>query len=227
MTQAVKTENHKRRAKIGAVVGAVALTCALGTMAYFTATDTAVNTFNVAGSNGQEALSVQVVEPNWDTTDMDGNGFADAAENILPGQYIAKDPYVLVEEGGVDAYVFLDVSVPTGPVGDAENEPLFSLEGLDINDDDNYDTYFTQIGDMAVDELGNAHYVYAWSQVVAPNSKTDSLFEQVRLSPYLTTEQAKALTNEVSVVVTAHAIQESGFDSAEDAWAAYQAQNQL
>lgn len=218
MTQTAKTEKHKSRAKVGAVVSAVALTCALGTMAYFTATDTVGNNFVVAGSGGRDALSVQVVEPNWDSTNANG---------IVPGQILDKDPYAQTTDGNVDSYIFMEVRVPVGMVDGVQYQPLFSLQGLNTSNENNQGGYFEQVGETFIDEgAKQAVTIYKWSDVVAGGKKTEPLFEKVQLNPKLTSEEAQALPTEVSIMVTAHAIQEQGFDSAEDAWAAYQAQNQ-
>ncbi len=91
----------KMNKKKGLVVGALALTLATtGIFAYFTDMETKTNTFTAGNVN------IELTEESW----VETNG-----ENITPNKTIAKDPKVK-NIGTNDAYVFVEVSVPTADV---------------------------------------------------------------------------------------------------------------
>ena len=66
------------------------------TLAMFTSGDLVTNRF----SGGR--VDISLIEPNWDYED---------GLNVVPGEIIAKDPYVVNNEK-LDVYVFLKVIVP-------------------------------------------------------------------------------------------------------------------
>lgn len=112
--------------KAGTMILAGALAATLlvgGTFAYFTDGDTAANTFTVG-----KGVAIDLQEPGFDEENE--------AKDILPNQEIAKDPKVL-NTGSRDAYVFLQVKVPTktlitaasdGTKADLEETQLFSYD---------------------------------------------------------------------------------------------------
>ena len=59
-----------------------------GAIAYFTDTDTKTNVFTIG------SVDIELVEPNWNTTDANSNNVPDAAEDLMPGQSVAKDPKI-------------------------------------------------------------------------------------------------------------------------------------
>ena len=83
--------------KLGTLVASLALVAALGvgaTLAYFTDSDTALNTITMG------KVDIDLDEPNFDPGDDD-----DTIENIKPGQQIVKDPTITVKAGSEAAYL--------------------------------------------------------------------------------------------------------------------------
>ena len=79
------------------LVVVLAVTAITGvTLAYFTDTDKATNTFTVGN------VDIELDEPNWNPNDT---------HNIMPGASFGKDPTITVEQGSEDCYVFLDVTL--------------------------------------------------------------------------------------------------------------------
>ena len=78
----------------GALVAALAVG---GTMAWFTATDSATNTFTVGN------VTIDVPEPSWNP---------DTTTQVVPEDTYAKDPYVTLEAGSADSYAFIVVETP-------------------------------------------------------------------------------------------------------------------
>ncbi len=171
-----KRNNRKNHGTHKALVLAAMMMGCLGVMgisAYFTAADTATNTFTIGN------ISLELKEPGWDTAN---------AENILPGQDIRKDPQI-VNDGINDEFVFLEVVVPyanlqtangDGTWNEADDVELFSY---DVNTAD-----WVQVGDAVKDEeAGTVTYVYGYAKndtmtVLQKDDSTSALFEYVRLA---------------------------------------------
>jgi predicted ribosomally synthesized peptide with SipW-like signal peptide len=77
----------------------VAITALGATLAYFTATDEATNTFTVGN------VKIDLTEPNWEST-----GIEDAA-SVYPGEALAKDPTV-TNTGANPCLVRVKVEMP-------------------------------------------------------------------------------------------------------------------
>ncbi len=201
---------------------AVGLACAIGTtgmFAYFTDEDEAVNKFTIASDD----LAVTVDEDAWEALpDEDGNGIPDAAENMVPTESVAKDPKVTNSgTDSVDAYIMATVKVPVADVTyldadgnkvEGKNVELFTYEfkGGD----------WTEVGTAQVKD-GYAVHTYSYGKVLAAGQSTPTLFDSVTLINLVNGQQQ---AGEKQVVVNAVAIQQEGFDTAADAWAAYEGQ---
>ena len=144
-----------------------------GISAYFTAADTATNTFTIGN------ISLELKEPGWDAAD---------AENILPGQDIRKDPQI-VNDGVNDEFVFLEVVIPyanlktvgeDGTWNEAADVELFSY---DLNTTD-----WIQVGEAVKDtEEKTVTYVYGYAKngamtALEKEDSTSALFEYVRFA---------------------------------------------
>lgn len=201
---------------------AVGLACALGTtgmFAYFTDEDEAVNKFTIANDD----LGVLVEEPGWDALpDEDENGVPDEAENMLPTQTVAKDPKATnTSDSDVDSYIMATVKVPVADVTylnaegekvEGTNVELFTYEFLGGD--------WSEVGSAKVED-GYAVHTYSWNKVLAAGESTTNIFDEVSLIN-LVNGQEQAGAKEITV--SAIAIQKEGFDSAEDAWKAYEGQ---
>lgn len=216
MTDSDEQREGKRKG-LGAILVTSALAatlCAGGVVAYLTATDSKTNDLTIA-----EKLAITVVEPNWDLTDEDENGIPDAAEGILPGQTVAKDPSIR-NETNIDSYAIMQVQIPTKEVklGDEENASLRELFIYDINDG------WSEHGPSTYDSTSAmTTHTYFYDSVLAGNATTIPLFNEVTLAD-LVNDQLLGDT-EKSIEIIGHAIQALGFDDCAAAWSAYQAQN--
>lgn len=132
------------------VVALAATAIVGGTLAYFTDTDDATNTFTVGN------VDITLTEPNWE-----GSGSQDAPE-VYPGEPLAKDPTV-TNDGANPCFVRIKV------VG---------LDCLAPASNITYRTdYVTgKLGDNWV--LHTDGYFY-YNKVLAVGATTDALFDQI------------------------------------------------
>lgn len=223
-------QKSKKRGLASLVVaGTLAATlCMGGVFAYLTATDSVTNTFGLTDSH-----SIEVVEPNWDTTDEDGNGVPDALEATLPGQVVAKDPQVKNLKD-FDAYVFLEVQVPTKNV-QLEGEDAASLHELfsyDVNEgwseytfveDEDGGHWEKGAGGKYDATTGMTTHTYLYDEAVAGNATSGALFDEVTVANYINDQLGGDMI--ANIQIDGHSIQALGFDGPAAAWAAYTAQN--
>ncbi|MGM9541680.1 MAG: TasA family protein [Candidatus Limivicinus sp.] len=91
----------KKITAIALVVCLVAVAIVGGSLAYFTDTEEATNTFEVGN------VDITLTEPNWDAALKE-----DAkAATLIPGRVIAKDPTITVEATSQRAYTFMKVQL--------------------------------------------------------------------------------------------------------------------
>jgi len=173
----MKRENNrnKRGARKALVLAAMMMGClgVMGISAYFTAADTATNTFTIGN------ISLELQEPGWDASN---------AENILPGQDIHKDPQI-VNDGVNDEFVFLEVVIPYATLQTANGDGTWNaaadveLFSYDVNTTD-----WVQVGNAVKDEdAGTVTYVYGYAKndamtVLEKEDTTPALFEYVRFA---------------------------------------------
>ena len=98
MTKAEKKNKKKRSPALAAAIILlfVILVLLIATLAYFSSFDEVTNVFE----GGR--IDIVLTEPKWNPGD---------AKNIVPGEYLNKDPYITNNEE-LPAYVFLKVTVP-------------------------------------------------------------------------------------------------------------------
>ena len=77
-------------------VALVAIAIVGASLAYFTDTKTATNTFTVGN------VKIDLTEPSWNAND---------AHSLMPGATFEKDPTITVAQGSQDAYVFLEIDL--------------------------------------------------------------------------------------------------------------------
>ena len=74
------------------LVIALVAVASLGTLAYFTDTDSATNTFTVG------KVDIELTEPEWDPEEE---------HTLMPGTTLLKDPTITVQEDSEDCYLFV------------------------------------------------------------------------------------------------------------------------
>jgi len=215
------------------VLALLALAVAGATLAYFTDTDEATNTFTVGN------VEIDLIESNIhrattgaddDTIKADAETYVEAVENILPGQWIPKAPYV-VNTGANDAYVRVRVVFEK-----AEVETLYFMEtttaiesgeivksvawkDAEGNVISTTDVYADRPADYATVE-----YTYTYAEPIAAGAMTNNApFWQYCLKNGLD-EDAFANLNAGDIKVYADAIQAETFADAAAAFAAFDAQ---
>ncbi len=145
-----------------ALVVVLAVTAVTGaTLAYFTDTDDATNTFTVGN------VDIDLTEPKWDETG------SKEAEDAYPGEALAKDPTV-TNIGANPCFVRISV---TNLDQFGENSPII------------YRTDYVngKLGDKWV--LHTDGYFY-YTEVLAAEATTDALFDQIVMPVTLTNNAA-------------------------------------
>ena len=157
--------NKKKILALCLIVCLLATAAVGGTLAYFTDTGAATNTFTVGN------VDIDLTEPNWDAT-----GSKEAAD-VYPGEALAKDPTV-TNIGKNPCFVRIEVS------GLNQFTTKFGTDAMIT-----YRTDYVEgkLGDNWV--LYNGCFYY--SKVLQPGETTDALFDQIVI-PFDLTNNAEA-----------------------------------
>ena len=185
----------KKVVTLSLVVALIATAAIGGTFAYFTDTDDATNTFTVGN------VDIELTEPNWDnkTPDDPTDGGEGEAQDVYPGEPLAKDPTVenigknpcfvrvhvtnldqFVKEYGADAMIGLRTDYVDGKLGDGW-----------VKHTDGY-YYYTK--PLVVKGTENNE----WNEGLV--SKTDALFDQIVIPAEITNN---AENEDIEVLVQA------------------------
>ena len=216
-----------------------------GALAYLTDKDTVTNTFTV-GSVGLKLDEADVKTDGSYEADHDTRVQANEY-HLLPGHTYYKDPTVTVDAKSEDTYVRMMVKVegieslkaamPADKFPTFYNGELFLLQNLCVNEDDEltwdndvwkYETFHT------TGTYANCYeFRYVGNDTENPNNgivvKNDKatvlpdLFTHITVPGEINNVQLANLAN-VKIIVTAHAIQADGFDTAAEAWTAFDGQ---
>ena len=158
----------KKITAIALVVCLVAVAIVGGSLAYFTDTKEAENTFTVGN------VEIKLTEPNWE-----GSGSQDAPE-VYPGEPLAKDPTV-TNDGANPCFVRIKV---TGL------DCLGNAGMITYRTDYVADT----LGDNWVKHTDGYFY---YNKVLEVGAKTDALFDQIVIPTGLTNGEAQNRFNVV------------------------------
>ncbi len=183
-----------------------------GAIAYFTDTDTRTNTFTIG------SVDITLTEDGWDAlADTNSNHIPDAAEDMMPGESVTKDPLVNNISTKNPAYVFVKVEVPCTTVeSPATPEEIFTYT---VN------AGWTELSTAAVacTSGGTATHVYYYgsngtltalaeaANASTPTSTTNPVFSSITLRSTLTGNEG--LSGNKNVVVTGYGIQTEGLQS--------------
>jgi predicted ribosomally synthesized peptide with SipW-like signal peptide len=207
----------KKYGKYFMLVALVVAIAVSGISAYFTATDTATNNFDV------KKVAVELSEPAWDRTG------STAATNVTPNETIAKDPTVQ-NIGTTEQFVFLKVTVPyknivtaalDGKKGAAADTELFTWNTENTKGDINaapgsakgkVNGEWTLITTNVDEEKGLVEYTYAYGSSsamtsLAPQAFTTPLFNSVTMCNAVEGQGLENTTVDIDVDV--YAIQTS------------------
>lgn len=211
----------KHTKKLLTMVGVIALTAAIaigGTLAYLTSTDEVTNTFTV----GNVEIKLDETEVNPDGTPVTPAARTEKGNeyHLLPGHTYTKDPTITVLKGSEKSYVRALVTINEQPALDA----IFAKEGgIPLNKvltgtDSKWEFVGEKRdGDTKTYELRYKETVNASEADV----KLAPVFTEI-VMPGTITNTELATIEELEIKVVAQAIQADGFDTAADAWAAFE-----
>lgn len=199
---------------------------AFGTLAYLTDSEAVKNTFTV----GSVGLSLDEAKVNPDgsyVTDHD-NRVQKNEYHLLPGHTYYKDPTVTVDAGSEDAYVRMIVTVENiddlkAALTDTKyygTDGTFLLQML-CGDWDSNTWLFEGYTQNTTGTEG--YYEFRYKEVVAKSENATvlpDLFKTITVPGEIDNDHLAYLAD-VKIVVAAHAIQADGFDTADEAWAAF------
>ena len=199
-----------------------------GTVAYLTDKDDVVNTFTVG------KVYIELHETDEETRE---NGTTGLDLHLLPGKPVAKDPTVTVNKDSENCYVRMKVTVnDTEALTKAfEGLTYTGVHGTNVPYvvDGMFQLHLLVDGwkaeEWAFTSYNNGIYEFRYvgteNGIVsksAADTKLPALFESITLPGTMTNELIKSLEN-VTISVTAEAIQADTFANADAAWAAFTA----
>lgn len=172
-----------------------------GISAYFTSTPAALtNTFTIGN------VQITLTEPTWTAlADSDNDGLKDAAEDLVPGQQVSKDPTV-TNTGASPAYIFVKVQIPnyTGTSGATD---LFTLNTVDT-------TAWNLVTESTTSNVHTLVYAYATGTAKADMTPLAAGSDVTLFNSVTLTTDETCITNAGSgnknIVVTAYGIQTEG-----------------
>lgn len=189
-----------------------------GTFAYLTSTTEVVkNTFTI----GKVAIALDEAD-----VDLYGDPIEDAERvygneyKLIPGHTYTKDPTVTVKAGSEDSYVRMIVTINCA-------DALASIFGADFLPQDYVNGWdaetWVSTGNVIAND-NNLVYEFWYKDVVKADAETDTaleaLFTEFTMPSDIDADDLASL-EDLEINVIAHAIQADGFDTAEEAWAAW------
>ncbi|MDD7396036.1 MAG: SipW-dependent-type signal peptide-containing protein [Eubacteriales bacterium] len=208
----------KKTIAIVALVVLVAVASVLGTLAYLTSTDTVKNTFTV----GKVNITLDEAE-----VDMNGVAVTPAKRvkkneyKLMPGHTYTKDPMVTVLAGSEPSYIKMTVTFSKANELDA----IFAPTGADLTSIfKGYDSANWIAKGNTKDAAANTRTYEFWYKetVGAPTADValDALFDSITVPGEITQAQLETI-KDMTITVTAYAIQADGFANADAAWAKF------
>ena len=187
-----------------------------GAIAYFTDTETKTNTFTVGD------VDISLSETLWNATDGDSDGVPDAAENMMPGDSVAKNPVITNDSDENAAYVFAKVEIPCASETDNSTNPatttyeeIFTLgtigSGWNLMTDGSC-TLNTTTNKYVATKVYNYGDSSSMTSLAA-SASTPALFTAVTLNTNISGNET-GLTGALDVVVTGYGIQTKGLTTA-------------
>ena len=230
-------KNSKKKVFVMAMVLCLLAIISVGSLAWFSDSDSVENKFYIASSDDDTADEVFSVEL-FERVDLDGDGRKDAAlfengmeyNDILPGDKLIKEPvvrntgyydqYIRVTVTISDAQAWLDaIEIPAGSTPEAVAQQIFG--GLDLS---KWAHVWNNLnGATAVPE--DLVYVMYYKEALAAGEDI-VVFETFNVPNSLTQAQAAAFEGGFTIDIKADAVQTENVvpdgTAAEDAaWAAF------
>ena len=194
----------KRILAISLIVAMLAIAVIGGSLAYFTDTDKAVNTFTVGK-----------VDITLDETDVDLYGVKDGETRVktntyklIPGHHYVKDPVIHLDPTSEPCYLYVEIDNQIEDIiVDGENKPPVAL------------LPFTQISEqIAANDWGIVGNGIYGKLVTNPAEENEfKVFESFEIKPELDEAALKDYENK-TIVINAYAVQKDGFKDEQEAW---------
>lgn len=191
--------NMKKKLVTVCLVACMAVTAvAGGTLAYFTDTKEATNTFTVGD------VEITLNEDNWDGENA----------KLVPHATIKKDPSVTLTSGSENAWVFVELEI-----GEGLKSMMEATKPEALNFSEQFAAWVKNEENVGVDadwelvkEDGNK-LIYRYTDAAIEPGKTDALFDTVVVPDGLTAEMVDDATGDKTIKVTAKAIQSEGVNA--------------
>lgn len=194
----------KKITAIALAVCLVAVAIVGGSLAYFTDTEEATNTFEVGN------VDITLTEPNWDAALKE-----DAkAATLIPGRVIAKDPTITVEATSQRAYTFMKVQLSADFVDLLTK--YATAQKIDLTTEAGQkaliDAWFSSTVKPKIMKLDLTDK-YVILGVLSPKDPGDTVtyFDAVTVPADVDGDMIKANGN-YKIYITAYAIQAEGFE---------------
>lgn len=182
-----------------------------GTLAYFTDSQQATNTFSFS-KNVTIALDEEDITKDDGSRTDGGNEYTD----VYPGQTVTKDPTVHVDEDSANCYVRAFVTINNRAALDEIFKPGADLTKLFGGHSDKWAYEAVTVnGDTRV-------YEFRYTEELKAKDDTEAIFKTVTFPASLTEEQIGTI-KDLSIVVNAEAVQSAGFANYNAAWTAIDA----
>jgi len=220
--------------KVLAVILCVALIMSvsiMGTLAYLTDRAAVTNTFTV----GNVDIDLNEAKVNPDGTLVEGaDRVTENTYHLIPGQTYVKDPTVTIKAGSEASYIRMLVTINYKSELDAIFAPGVKLDSIFNEWDSTTWIYHNETEDATNNTVT---YEFRYKETIKPESTGNlalaPLFSSFTIPGSLTGEQLDTLltkdtdgniVKQLTITVNAHAIQAAGFDTADAAWVAFDAQ---
>lgn len=202
----------------------VVLTAAAGTIAYLTDTSSVTNTFTV----GNIDMKVDETDVNPDGTPVEGATERVQENNyhLIPGKTYTKDPTVTIVKGSDECYVRMIVTI-------TEATAIKNAVGTDFLPQDWVNNTWDAskwVAEPMWEDTANDAFVceFRYYEAVDASEATEdivleALFSEIKVPEKLDGDDLKAL-EDMEIKVIGHAIQTATFETAEDAWLAFDEQ---
>lgn len=202
----------KKITALALVVAILAIAIIGGTLAYFTDTKTATNTFTV----GNVQIKLDEQKPGTNERTTTGVQYT----SVTPGVAYAKDPTV-TNIGNNDAWVRVNVTLSNATAfkAAAAAHGVTDLANVFGGHDE---AKWTRAGIKEDTSKNTLTYSYYYKTVLAKDASTGALFTTVTVPASFTTAEMEAIGN-FTITVTADAIQKEGFDTPAAAFTAFDA----
>ena len=200
-----------------------------GTLAYFTDTDEATNTFTVGNVDiVLDEAPVSREGDEWVADNQADRVKENTYEDIFPGATLPKDPTVH-NVGSYGAFVRVKITTDFNKLaGMQADKQLFNDETKDgdLTKILNIDAENWAFVDYEVDfDARTVTYTYNYNTELAAKTDTTAVFTKVSVPAFITNEDVTAYgLNNFQINVVAEAIQADGFANVAAAFAAYDAE---